>query len=216
MPTWPLPDTLASPAAGDPPSLPDANELRGLITDLRLERADPDAVTDQLAAAQATHAAPGGPLSSVAPAFRIPTATLREVLHTRAGDIDWHVWAGVHDGQVNGAADQQTWHPPRPLSPGITVQVADFSDATHGYNITYADGLHAGYDRKTDRISGVHVGYGRRIDEHDFIVWLLPDETFLEVIGPNGHDLRRTAISSNGSTWGHWRVHPGAGQGTAV
>ena len=228
MPDWNLPDNEATPVAGVYPNVPDPEELRWLIDELNLNEFDAQEVSGQLAAAQAMHFANG--LASVGAGFQIDATAIQDILADRAGDIDWHSWTGRHTGTVSGKPNEQIWYPSKPFGLGLELQLADFikpkhhGKTTHGYNVTYADGLHAGYDRKNTRVSGVHLGFGRRVGAHDVIVWLLPEgddpaERFLEVVGPDdseGRVIRRTAVSSNGSTWGSWRVHPISDRGAVV
>ena len=192
--------------------LPDPVELWAMVERLGLLGFSPQWVADQLARAQAAHFAAGGALHGAGDGFFVDPHEIEQILAERERDIAWSAWEGVHVGQVNGEVNRQTWGPAAAWGDGAQVQVVHYPGGKTAYNVTYGGGgeragHHAGYDRKQNRDAGVHVGFGSQRGGRGVIVWLLKDETFLEVVGVDATGRRRrTAVSCNGHTWGHWEL----------
>lgn len=192
--------------------LPDPDGLWAMVERLGLMGFYLDTVVANLTAAQHVHFGPGGALHGVGDDFWVDPLEIERILVKRERDIVWSAWEGWHAGQVNGDLNHQTWDSPVAWGDAAQVQVVRYPEGKMAYNVTYVQGdgragCHAGYDRKQTRDDGVHVGFGRQRGGRSVIVWLLPREAFLEVVGPDAaHGRRRTALSSNGHTWGNWEV----------
>ncbi|MEO1236038.1 MAG: hypothetical protein AAFX76_04545 [Planctomycetota bacterium] len=202
--------------------LPDPDELWASIQDHGLDEPTSAVIENAVngfVVQQSGLFGPGGRLQDLRSRFLVEADTVSRVLRDRVCRVRWEPWTGRYEGKYIGGSDEkddgQTWFPAVRVGPSWLVQPVTFENGCLGYNVTYtgpsaARGRVAGYVHKSDDNPGInlHVGFGDRIGDHDLIVWLLPDEKFLEVVGPVDEPRRRrTAINAAGP-WGRWTIEP--------
>ena len=204
--------------------VPDPVELWAMLQDTGLLGGDRLRWFSPLMQAQSRVFGDNGPLSDMPAGFRIAEHQLESALHEGSRCADWTAWCGRHVGRFCAHAgapfdDTHTWYEPIRVNDAWEVQPVRFSDKPLGYNVTYfhdtdrqpcRTGIPAGYVAKGPvRAHGAHLGFGSRSGAYEWIAWLLPEEAFLEVRGPDPTtgDCWRTAFNHFGD-WGRWRIDP--------